>query len=48
MINIKSKSVKMTGKIKYQNDSKINQMNNSYRLLRIVLKQTYNIEKKRD
>ena len=48
MINIKSKSVKMTGKIKYQNDLKINQMNNSYRLLRIILKQTYNTERKRD
>ena len=46
MINIKSKSVKMTGKIKYQNDLKINQMNNSYRLLRIILKQTHNIEKR--
>ena len=46
MINIKSKSVKMTGKIKYQNDLKINQMKNSYRLLRIILKQTYNIEKR--
>ena len=46
MINIKRKSVKMTGKIKYQNDLKINQMNNSYRLLRIILKQTYNIEKR--
>ena len=48
MINIKSKSVKMTGKINYQNDLKINQIKNSYRLLRIILKQTYNIEKKRD
>ena len=46
MANINSKSVKITGKIKYQNDFKINQMNNSYRLLRIILKQTYNIEKR--
>ena len=48
MANINSKSVKITGKIKYQNVLDINQINNSYRLLRIILKQTYNIEKKRD
>ena len=46
MTNIKSKSVKITGKIKYQNVLEINQMNNTYRLLRIILKQTYNIEKR--
>ena len=48
MANTNSKSVKLTGKIKYQNVLEINQMKNSYHLLKIILKQTYNIEKKRD
>ena len=48
MINNNNTSVKKVGKIKYQMFLKTNQMKKSYRLLKIILKQTYNIEIKRD
>ena len=46
MANINGKIEKITGKIKYQNVLEIIQMKNSYCLLRIILKWTYNIEKR--